>query len=141
MPKEDHKWVAEVLFRVNAKGKMELKDNLQLWYNPPPPNLLYHQAPTPDKFFSHRLLVWMPYRLWRVSLKCTNSECVGHQLTSGGLHRRVRQVLDIDSYYNLVTETLICTKCRSSYLSWGDAVLQQLDLAHRSEFRVILTQK
>lgn len=50
-------------------------------------------------------------------------------------------MLDIDSYYNLVTETLICTKCRSSYLSWGDAVLQQLDLAHRSEFRVILTQK
>ncbi|XP_035858117.1 uncharacterized protein LOC116056487 [Sander lucioperca] len=98
-------------------------------------------APTPHRFFSHRLLVWMPYRLWKLRLQCTNPACVGHQLCGGGLHRRVRQVLDIDNYYNMVTETLICPKCRSSYLSWGHTVLQQLDLAHRSEFRVILTRK
>lgn len=141
MPQVDRKWVAEALFRVYAKGKLELKDSLQLWYSPPPPAVLYHQAPTPDRFFSHRLLVWMPYRLWKLRLYCTNPTCVGHQLCGGGLHRRVRHVLDIDSYYNMITETLICPKCRSSYLSWGHTVLQQLDLAHRSEFRVILTRK
>ncbi|XP_061107847.1 uncharacterized protein LOC133135094 [Conger conger] len=141
MLQQDRKWVAEALFWANSKGKLELKDSLQLWYHPPPPTVLYHQAPTPDRFFSHRLLVWMPYRLWKVRLQCTSPACAGHQLCGGGLHRRVRQVLDIDNHYNMVTETLICTRCRSSYLSWGHTVLQQLDLAHRSEFRVILTRK
>ncbi|KAK0141515.1 hypothetical protein N1851_021337 [Merluccius polli] len=41
----------------------------------------------------------------------------------------------------MVTETLTCTKCRSTHVSWSQTVLKQLDLAHRSEFRVILTQK
>lgn len=141
MPQQDRKWVAEALFRMGAKGKLELKDHLDLWYHPPRPATLYHQAPTPDRFFAQRLLVWMPYRIWKVRLQCTNPDCTGHQLCGGGLHRRVRQVLDIDSFYNMVTETLICTRCRSSYLSWGHAVLQQLDRAHRSEFRVILTRK
>ncbi|XP_052450243.1 uncharacterized protein LOC128011639 [Carassius gibelio] len=141
MPQQDQKWVSEALFRVGAKGKLELRENLQLWFHPPPPALLYHQAPTPDRFFSQRLLLWMPYKLWKVRLQCTNPACARQQLCGGGLHRRVRQVLDIDRYYNLVTETLICTRCRTSYLSWSQAVLQQLDLAHRSEFRVILTRK
>ncbi|XP_029700941.1 uncharacterized protein [Takifugu rubripes] len=83
----------------------------------------------------------MPYRLWKVRLLCLKPACNGHPLASGGLHRRVRQVLDVDRYYNLVTETLICTKCRTSQLSWSQAILQQLDLEHRSEFRVILTRR
>lgn len=141
MPQEDHRWVSSTLFRVGASGRLELRDNLQLWYHPPPPALVYNQAPTPHRFFSHSLLLWMPYRLWKVRLLCTNPTCTQHQLSSGGLHRRVRQVLDIDRYYNLVTETLICTKCRTSYLSWGQQILQQLDLPHRSEFRVILTRR
>ncbi|KAM9723716.1 uncharacterized protein ACNS7B_019020 [Menidia menidia] len=41
----------------------------------------------------------------------------------------------------MVTETLLCGKCKASHVSWSQVVLQQLDLAHRSEFRVILTQK
>ncbi|KAL1265440.1 hypothetical protein QQF64_003467 [Cirrhinus molitorella] len=105
MPQQDQKWVSEAIFRVGSKGKLELRENLQLWYHPPPPALLYHQAPTPDRFFSQSLLLWMPYRLWKVRLQCTNSACARHQLCGGGLHRR------------------------------------QLDLAHRSEFRVILTRK
>ncbi|XP_036068024.1 uncharacterized protein LOC112151922 [Oryzias melastigma] len=141
MPQEDHRWVSSTLFRVGASGRLELRDNLQLWYHPPPPVLVYNQAPTPHRFFSHSLLLWMPYRLWKVRLLCTNPTCTQHQLSSGGLHRRVRQVIDIDRYYNLVTETLICTKCRTSYLSWGQQILQQLDLPHRSEFRVILTRR
>ncbi|KAI4792192.1 hypothetical protein KUCAC02_033552 [Chaenocephalus aceratus] len=36
----------------------------------------------------------------------------------------------------MVTETLTCTTCTSTHVSWS-----QLNLAHRSEFRVILTQK
>ncbi|MED6256560.1 hypothetical protein ATANTOWER_028874, partial [Ataeniobius toweri] len=140
MPEEDHQWVSTVLFRVCAKGKLELQDHLQLWYFPPQPSLIYHQAPTSARFFAHPLLLWMPYRLWKVQLLCADQACK-HPLSSGGLHRRVRQVLDIDRFYNLVTETLICSKCRQSYLSWNREILEQLDMAHRSEFRVILSRR
>ncbi|MEQ2257064.1 hypothetical protein ILYODFUR_030572 [Ilyodon furcidens] len=93
-------------YLVCAKGKLQLQDHLQLWYFPPQPSLIYHQAPTSTSFFAHPLLLWMPYRLWKVRLLCTDQACK-HPLSSGGLHRRVRQVLDIDRFYNLVTETLI----------------------------------
>ncbi|TWW53258.1 hypothetical protein D4764_0220150 [Takifugu flavidus] len=142
MPQQDHKWVSSALFRVGSGGKLELRDQLQLWYYPPQSSLVYHQAPTPCRFFfAQSLLLWMPYRLWKVRLLCLKPACNGHPLASGGLHKRVRQVLDVDRYYNLVTETLICTKCRTSQLSWSQAILQQLDLEHRSEFRVILTRR
>ncbi|RVE72561.1 hypothetical protein OJAV_G00039730 [Oryzias javanicus] len=141
VPLEDQKWMSAALFHIGARGKLELRDSLQLWYHPPQPALVYNQAPTPSRFFGHSLLLWMPYRLWRVRVLCTNSACVQYPLSSGGIHKRVRQVLDVDRYYNLATETLICYKCRSSYLSWGPQILSQLDLPHRSEFRVILTRK
>ncbi|XP_042633172.1 uncharacterized protein LOC109065301 [Cyprinus carpio] len=141
LPQEDHKWIGKRLFKMGSKGKPELRDNLQLWYYPPQPALIYNQAPAPDRFFCHCLLLWMPYKLWRVKVLCPNPACGQHQLTGGGLHKRARQVLDIDRMYNMVTETLICTKCRASHVSWSQTVLQQLDLGHRSEFQVILTRK
>ncbi|XP_069383429.1 uncharacterized protein [Paralichthys olivaceus] len=119
LPTADHKWIAKTLLKVGPKGKMELQQNLKLWYYPPEPSQLYHQAPAPDSFFAHPLL----------------------QLTGAGLHKRARRVLDMDRIYNMVTETLTCTKCRANHVSWSQTVLTQLDLAHRSEFRVILTQK
>ncbi|XP_069383419.1 uncharacterized protein [Paralichthys olivaceus] len=83
----------------------------------------------------------MPYKLWKVKVVCPNPACGQHQLTGAGLHKRARRVLDVDRIYNMVTETLTCTKCRANHVSWSQTVLTQLDLAHRSEFRVILTQK
>lgn len=133
--------MVKVLFKTGARGKLELQDNLKLWYYPPQPMNLYHQAPSPDRFFAHPLLVWMPYKLWKVRLICPKPACGGHQLTGAGLHKRARRVLDVDRIYNMVTETLTCGKCKASHVSWSQAVLQQLDLAHRSEFRVIMTQK
>ncbi|MEQ2183259.1 hypothetical protein GOODEAATRI_030909 [Goodea atripinnis] len=115
-------------------GKVELQDNLKLWYYPPQPSPLYHQAPSPDRFFTHPLLMWMPYKLWKVKVVCTNP-CGGTQLTGAGLHKRARRVLDFDRIYTMVTETLTCAKCNASHVSWSQALLQQLDLAHRSEFR------
>ncbi|MEQ2207442.1 hypothetical protein XENOCAPTIV_012514, partial [Xenoophorus captivus] len=135
---EDHQWVSTALFRVCAKGKLELHDHLQLWYFPPQQSRIYHQAPKSARFFAHPLLLWMPYRLWKVQLLCTDQACK-HPLSSGGLHRWVRQVLDIGHFYNLVTETLICSKCCRSNLSWNREILEQLDMANRSEFTVILT--
>ncbi|CAL8301230.1 unnamed protein product [Gadus morhua 'NCC'] len=104
---------------------------------PAPPGLL--PAP-PDRFFMHRLLVWMPYHLWKVRLSCP--QCKG-QLTGAGIHKRARKVLDVDRYYLMVTETLRCnsSSCISNYLSTSQTVLDQLSLALRGEFRLILTRK
>nr|XP_020512935.1 uncharacterized protein LOC110001773 [Labrus bergylta] len=104
------------------------------------PALIYHQAPTPERFFNHRLLVWMPYHLWKVRLTCP---VCGKQLVGYGAHKRARQVLDVDRYYLMVTETLRCNSigCKTNYLSSSKTILDQLDLAHRLEFRLILTQK
>ncbi|XP_044026052.1 uncharacterized protein LOC122863539 [Siniperca chuatsi] len=140
LPPEDHKWIVKTLLKLGPKGKLELQDNLKLWYFPPQPSHLYHQAPAPDRFFAHPL-VWMPYKLWKVKVVCSNPACGRHQITGARLHKRALRVLDVDRIYNMVTETLTCTKCRSTHVSWSQTVLMQLDLAHRSEFRVILTQK
>ncbi|XP_036943223.1 uncharacterized protein LOC119013024 isoform X5 [Acanthopagrus latus] len=141
LPPADHKWIEKYVLKMGPRGKLELQDNLKLWYYPPQPSPLYHQAPAPDRFFAHPLLVWMPYKLWKVRVVCPNPACGRHQLTGAGLHKRARRVLDVDRIYNMVTETLTCTKCRANHVSWSQTVLKQLDLAHRSEFRVILTQK
>ncbi|XP_071358624.1 uncharacterized protein [Trachinotus anak] len=141
LPPKDYKWSLKRLFKVGPRGKLELQDNLKLWYFPPQLSHIYHQAPAPDRFFGHPLLVWMPYKLWKVKVVCPSPACWQHQLTGSELHKRAWQFLDVDRMYNMVTETLTCTKCRSTHVSWSQTVLMQLDLAHRSEFPVILTQK
>ncbi|XP_053091155.1 uncharacterized protein LOC113534513 isoform X1 [Pangasianodon hypophthalmus] len=133
IPLQDQRWIASTLYHGGR-----LRSGLKLWYEPPVPSLIYHQAPLPDRFFTHRLLVWMPYHLWKVRLFCP---VCGKQLTGYGIHKRARRVLDIDRYYLMVTETLRCTVCRLNYISTSQTVLNQLDLPHRALFRVILTYK
>ncbi|XP_059892304.1 uncharacterized protein LOC132446171 [Gadus macrocephalus] len=135
IPQQDQRWIASTLWR-----NQRLRPDLQLWYEPPVPGLIYNQVPSPDRFFTHRLLVWMPYHLWKVRLSCP--KC-GKQLTGAGMHKRARQVLDVDRYYLMVTETLRCNAlgCVTNYLSTSQTVLDQLSLPLRGEFRLILTRK
>ncbi|XP_059892305.1 uncharacterized protein LOC132446172 [Gadus macrocephalus] len=100
IPQQDQRWIASTLWR-NQRPCADV----QLWYEPPDPALIYNQVPSPDRFFMHRLLVWMPYHLWKVRLSCP--QCKG-QLTGAGIHKRARKVLDVDRYYLMVTETLRC---------------------------------
>lgn len=142
----DHAWISKALFRYPAKStaekKIELKtDNLQLWMYPPQPSLTYTQIPRVDRYFSTRLLVWMPKRLWKVQLVCLNTDCRRRQLTHAGLYPRVRQVLDICDYYNLVTEYLECLTCGKKYIGWSQTILSQLDIGHRYQFPAILTYR
>ncbi|KAF1384233.1 hypothetical protein PFLUV_G00140590 [Perca fluviatilis] len=85
---EDHKWILKTVMKVGPKGKLHLQDHLKLWFFPPQPSPIYHPAPAPDRFFAHPLLVWMPYKLWKVKVVCPNPVCGQHQLTGGGLHKR-----------------------------------------------------
>jgi len=135
IPPQDQKWISSALWRNHR-----LRTDLKLWYDPPEPALIYDQAPTPEHFFTHRLLLWMPYHLWKVRLCCP---VCGKQLTGYGAHKRARQVLDVDRYYLMITETLWCsaTGCKTSYISSSKTILDQLDLAHRMEFRLILTRR
>ncbi|CAL8329146.1 unnamed protein product [Merluccius merluccius] len=130
---KDQRWIASTLYHA---GK--LRPNLKLWYEPPAPSPIFHQAPTPDHFFRHRLMVWMPYHQWKVKVLCPTC---GKQLTGYGVHQKVRKVLDIDSFYLLVTEILRCTVCHLTYLSTSQTVREQLDPPHQRMFRLILTQK
>ncbi|KAM4562525.1 uncharacterized protein PAE49_010963 [Odontesthes bonariensis] len=135
IPPQDQKWISAALWK-----NQRLRTDLKLWYDPPEPSLIYHQVPTPERFFHHRLLLWMPYHLWKVRLSCP---ACGTQLTSYGAHKRARHILDVDRYYLMITETLWCSSagCKTTYLSSSKTVLDQLDLAHRLEFRLILTRK
>ncbi|XP_037830456.1 vegetative cell wall protein gp1-like [Kryptolebias marmoratus] len=80
IPVQDQRWVSNTLFK---SGK--LHPDLKLWYEPPVSALIYHQVPTPDRFFSHRLMVWMPYHQWKVRVFC---QACGNHLTSAGIHKR-----------------------------------------------------
>ncbi|KAJ8340737.1 hypothetical protein SKAU_G00353700 [Synaphobranchus kaupii] len=135
IPPQDQKWISAALWK-----HQRLRTDLKLWYDPPEPALIYHQAPTPERFFTHRLLLWMPYHLWKVRFSCP---VCGKQLTGYGAHKRARQVLDVDRYYLMITETLWCSAvgCKTTYLSTSKTILDQLDLAHKMEFRLILTRK
>ncbi|KAI4800779.1 hypothetical protein KUCAC02_007077 [Chaenocephalus aceratus] len=133
IPVQDQRWISNTLFH---SGK--LRPHWKLWYEPPVPALIYHQTPMPDRFFTHRLMVWMPYNLWNVRVFCPTC---GKQLTGGGVHRRSRKVLDIDRYYLMVTETLRCSVCVVNFLSTSQTVRDQLDLPHQKMFRLILTHK
>lgn len=137
LPPEDHSWISKALFKENSPRR-ELVSNLQLWYHPPQPSNSNDQPPSPDHFFGHPLLVWMPYKLWNVEVCCTEGGCKG-RLKRVGVDDLARSVLDVDGFYYLVTETLKCDQCEKNKKSWDQTVLSQLNLGQRSAFRVILT--
>lgn len=141
LPAHEQKWVEKALFREGKNG-LELRDSLNLWWHPPQPVITYTQPPSsPDPFFCHPLLLWMPYRMWAIAFKCLQPLCLGNRLTACGLYKQIRQVLDISSFYHLATEYLECSKCHKKYIGWSNALLGQLDIGHRSHFPAIVTYR
>ena len=68
LPECDFKWVSKALFRHDDKGKLDLNWPISLWYHPPQPANICNLPPSPDRYFAHRLFLWMPYRMWQVSI-------------------------------------------------------------------------
>ncbi|KAK3729301.1 hypothetical protein QZH41_011429, partial [Actinostola sp. cb2023] len=141
LPKADHQWVSLALFTVNKRGKAKLDwDRInKLWWDPPQPPLITTQPPRPDRYYAQRLLLWMPRKLWKVTLYCPHPGCDNQRLTSAGLYNTVRQVVDIDSCYNLAAEYLECKNCKRKVISWSPAIVKQLDMGHQLQFPVLLT--
>ena len=113
MSKRDRMWISQAIY--DHKG--ELKTDLQCWWHPPEPPRLSVSAPDPDRYFLHRLFLWMPRKMYLIQLFCT--ECKSRELTSKGLYNRVRLVVDVSSHYYLATEYLECRSCKRTYISWS----------------------
>ena len=111
----------------------------KLWWYPPQPSLRMHQRPTVNMYFTRCLLLWMPKKLSQMRLHCPRNDFDTHLLTSAGLYPHVRQVLDLDGYYSLVTEHLECGNCKRKVISWSQGFLDQLDVGHRKQFPIIIT--
>ena len=111
----------------------------KLCWDPPQPPLITSQPPRPDIYFATRLLLWMLRKLWKVTLYCPHPECDKQPLTSAGIYNTVRQVVDIDSNYNLAAEYLECKNCKRKVISWSPGIVKQLDMGHQLQFPVLLT--
>nr|XP_055024627.1 uncharacterized protein LOC129414594 [Misgurnus anguillicaudatus] len=143
LPKEQHEWISRALFR-NQGGRAVLTDNLQMWWYPPQPRLLYHQPPSsPDVFFTWPLCLWMPYKMWSYKLICISPHCrrSGQRLTACGLYKTLRRVLNLHGWYFLAMEYLECQRCHKKLSAWSYDILDQLDPAHRRMFPAILTYR
>jgi len=143
IPAVDHDWIMKSAFRQGRRG-LEMRTPLRLWHHPSPPLLTYSQPPrSADCFFASKFIHWAPYHMFHMQLSCPQSECKGHRLTSSSkaYKHTVRQIMDIDSYYNMASEYLECTRCKKRYISWSDVILRQMDIAHRRLFPAILTYR
>ncbi|XP_070539358.1 uncharacterized protein [Ptychodera flava] len=142
LPKADHLWVSKALFQTSNNGQVEPDWSRidQLWWYPPHPSVKRSQLPRPDEYYAQRLLLWMPRQLLQVRLLCPQPTCQC-ELTSLGIYPYVRQVLDVDGFYNLAAEHLECESCTNKVISWSDAVIKQLDAGHRLQFPVFLTTR
>src|SRR5208282_3650698 len=139
LPEYEHRWVLKAL---SQEGKLwpELRQNIQLWWYPPQPPLVFSQPPSsPDVFFHRRLILRMPYRIWAFKLVCAQPQCAEHRLTSCGIYKQATQVLDVDGFYHLASEYLEYGECHKKYIGWSNAILKQVDVGHRSYFPAILT--
>lgn len=133
--------MAKQVFRPGkGMARVELQSD-RLWWYPPKPPVIANQPPTPNLYFARSLLMWMPYRFFNCIFRCTEARCEGNILVSGGIQKRVRDVLDVDGYYYMGTEVLVCYLCKKNYLSWSSTILNQLDPGHRSLFPAIITQR
>ncbi|XP_018967340.2 uncharacterized protein LOC109098184 isoform X3 [Cyprinus carpio] len=81
IPSEDQRWIATELFHGD-----KLHPDVEMWYNPPVPPLISIQAPSPEHFLNHSLLVWMTNHLWKVKVLCP---VCGKQLIHHDVHKRV----------------------------------------------------
>ena len=131
----DREWIAHCLY--DSTGK--LRDSfLHNWFYPPEPRVSAVTPPDPHSYFRQRLFVWTPMRMWGIPLKCPTCDM---RLNHGGLYRKAREVVDIDSRYYLIGEYLRCNRCKTPQCPWNSALLSQLDAGHRSIFPAVLTTK
>ena len=141
LPEVDHKWVSETFFSYDSRGRAHMHTERinKLWWDPPHPSIARQGKPSISQYFGHRLFLWMPRKLWRIQLKCPQPGCRNIDLTSAGIHKKTRQVIDVAGSYNIASETLVCQKCKRKVLAWSHNIITHLDIGHQIQFPCIWT--
>lgn len=121
-------------------------NNLKIWWYPPPspaPNAASVSVPSVGPFLYQRLFLWMPRKMWRFDFRCPNRLDHGpnEHLTSKGLYRNIREVIDIADRYYLAAEYLECHVCKKTFISHDRRLHEQLPLDLRDHFPIVLTKK
>ncbi|KAG7527023.1 hypothetical protein JOB18_048243 [Solea senegalensis] len=139
----DQHWISKALLRWSRfnQPELDLEKVDRMWWYPPRPSLNSSAILTLEQFFGHPLFLWMPRKLWRVRLLCPHPDCGKSELTSAGLHQRVRQVIGVSSSYFLASEYLACKSCKRKVIGWSHAIVSQLDIGHRIQIPCLLTFK
>ncbi|KAK0139749.1 hypothetical protein N1851_023343 [Merluccius polli] len=136
-------WISKALFQWSKTGQPELDFTRvdRMWWYPPQPSLVPTGIPPMERYFGHPLFLWMPRKLWRVRLLCPHEDCGKEELTSAGLHQRVRHVVGVSMTYFMVSEYLSCKGCKRKVISWTRNIIRQLDIGHQVQFPCLLTSK
>jgi len=143
LPHADQLWISKALFKFSSHNQPEMDFTRvdRMWWYPPQPHFAVTGVPGTERYFGHPFFLWMPRKLWRVRLTCPHPECVNVELTSAGLHQKIRQVVDVKTSYFMASEYLSCRKCKRKVISWSFDIISQLDISHRLQFPCILTSK
>lgn len=143
LPILDQQWISKALFKWSRTGQPELDFARvdKMWWYPPQPSLAPTGMPPMERYFGHPLFLWMPRKLWRVRLMCPHEDCGRHELTSAGLHQKIRRVVGVASPYFMAAEYLACKGCKRKVISWSHNIVSQLDIGHRVQFPCLLTSK
>ncbi|XP_076876832.1 uncharacterized protein LOC143526077 [Brachyhypopomus gauderio] len=143
LPIVDQQWISKALFKWSRNGQPELDHSKvdKMWWHPPQPSLTPSGVPAMERYFGHALFLWMPRKLWHVRLFCPHPDCGKEELTSAGVHQRIRQVVGISSSYFMAAEYLACKSCKRKVISWSHNIVCQLDIGHRVQFPCFLTSK
>ena len=111
LPVIDQGWISETFFRIGTRGpEFDFSRVTKLWYDPPQPSLSPSVMNSVERYFGHRLFLWMPRHFLQVLLVCPHPGCQG-TLVNAGVNQKTRMVLDVDSYYCMAAEYLSCNQC------------------------------
>lgn len=136
IPISDRQWIGHYIFSGERGSHGTLSEPLKLWNHPPEVKASV-MKPNPQIYFSRRLFLWMPRRMYSFDFRCPHCK---QGLRSKGVYNRVRLVLDIHDYYYLVSEYMHC-RCGKSFTAWDHRMLEQLPYVIRMKFPAILTHK
>ncbi|XP_062395732.1 uncharacterized protein LOC134083423 [Sardina pilchardus] len=143
LPEVDQRWISKALFQWSRFDQPELNPTKgdKMWWYPPQPPQTPNGMPSLERHFGTPLLLWMPRKFWRVRLVCPHPDCIQSELTSAGLHQRIKQVVGVSSSYYIASEYLACKSCKRRVISWSSAIISQLDIGHRIQFPCIMTYR
>ena len=131
----DRVWIGRCVF----SSVHTLNPKLKNWYHPPTVGVS-PSRPCPSNYYLHNLFLWMPRLMWGISFSCASKGCK-ERLRRKGLYQTVRRVLDMQDFYYLVTEYMVCKSCGAAYQAWESRMLDQLPYATRCKFPTVLMYK